>query len=151
MSSAKMATSPKGRYEFFKENLKKFQPYEEEAGKLIEKIKNVKIISYNNNNEYDFITSDNIKYEVKAEPMSLKTNNYFIEYHGYGKQSGINATKAEYYIITNTINYYLIETSKLKELTEIHGKIRTTKDKLTYGYIIKCNIIHDNAEELTII
>ena len=135
-------------YEFFKENLKKFQPFEEEAGKLIEKHKNVTILSYNNNNEYDFITSDNIKYEVKAEPMSLKTNNYFIEYHGYGKQSGINATKAEYYIITNTINYYLIETSKLKELTEIHGKIRTTKDKLTYGYIIKCNIIHDNAEEL---
>ena len=138
-------------YEFFKENLKKFQPYEIKAGELIEKIKNVKIISYNDNNEYDFITSDNIKYEVKAEPSSLKYNNYFIEYHAYGKLSGIKTTKAQYYIITNTINYYLIETSKLKELVKLHGKIRTTKDKLTYGYIIKCDIIHDEAEKLTII
>ena len=47
----------------FYKNLKKFQPYEEEAAKRIEKINNVKVLNYCNDNKYDFLTNDNIKYE----------------------------------------------------------------------------------------
>ena len=128
----------------FYNNLKKFQPYEEEAAKRIEKINNVKVLNYCNDNKYDFLTSDNIKYEVKTEPASLKTNNFFIEFEGYGKPSGINTTEANYYIINDTITYYLISVDKLKLLIE-HKPIIQTKDTKTSGRLIKTQIIKDNS------
>lgn len=128
----------------FYKNLKKFQPYEEEAAKRIEKINNVKVLNYCNDNKYDFLTSDNIKYEVKTEPASLKTNNFFIEFEGYGKPSGINTTEANYYIINDTITYYLISVDKLKLLIE-HKPIIQTKDTKTSGRLIKTQIIKDNS------
>lgn len=128
----------------FYKNLKKFQPYEKEAAARIEKLNNVKILSFCDNNKYDFITDDNIKYEVKTEPASLKTNNFFIEFKGYGKPSGISTTEADYYIISDTINYYLISVYKLKLLVE-NSRIISTKDKLTFGYLIKKQIIKDNS------
>ena len=33
-------------------------------------------VKWCNNYKYDFKTSHNLKYEVKTEPMSLKTNNF---------------------------------------------------------------------------
>ena len=131
-------------YHQFIENLKKFQPYEVEAAQRIEKLNNVKVINFNNDNKYDFVTSDNLKYEVKTEPASLKTNNFFIEFLGYNKPSGISTTEADYYIISDTINYYLISVSSLKILLE-NARIITTKDKLTYGYLIKTQLIKDNS------
>ena len=128
----------------FYKNLKKFQPYEEEAAKRIEKLNKVKVVNYCNDNKYDFLTSDNIKYEVKTEPASLKTNNFFIEFEGYGKPSGINTTEANYYIINDTITYYLISVDKLKLLIE-HKPIIQTKDTKTSGRLIKTQIIKDNS------
>ena len=122
-------------FTLFKQNLIKFKPYEIKAGELIEQYKGVEILHYCNDNKYDFLTNDNIKYEVKAEPMSIKTNNYFIEYMGYGKPSGISTTDADYYIITNTINYYLIDINELKELVIKYGIKRNTKDCSTFGLL----------------
>lgn len=139
-------------FQNFNKNLKMYQPYEIKAAELIQKIKNVKISKYCINNKYDFKTNDNIKYEVKAEPMSLKTNNYFIEYMGYGKASGITTTKANFYIFTDTHdNFYLISVEHLKIIIEKHGIKKTTADRLTFGYIVKCNYINDEAEKLIII
>lgn len=131
-------------YQQFIENLKKFQPYEAEAAQKIEKLNKVKVINFNDDNKYDFITSDNLKYEVKTEPASIKTNNFFIEFLGYNKPSGITTTEADFYIICDTINYYLISVSCLKILVE-NARIITTKDKLTYGYLIKTKLIKDNS------
>ena len=131
-------------YQQFMENLKKFQPYEVEAAQKIEKLNKVKVINFNDDNKYDFLTSDNLKYEVKTEPASIKTNNFFIEFLGYNKPSGITTTEANYYIISDTINYYLISVDKLKILVE-NARIITTKDKSTYGYLIKTKLIKDNS------
>ena len=128
----------------FYNNLKKFHPYEREAAARIERLNKVKVINYCNDNKYDFLTNDNIKYEVKTEPASLKTNNFFIEFKGYGKPSGISTTEANYYIISDTINYYLISVYKLKLLVE-NSRIISTKDKFTFGYLIKKQIIKDNS------
>ena len=81
---------------------------------------------------------------MKTEPASLKTNNFFIEFEGYGKPSGINITEADYYIINDTITYYLIRVSKLKLLIK-DKKIISTYDKLTFGHLIKTQIIKDNS------
>ena len=132
---------------FFYQNLEKFKPYEIEAGKRIMALNNTEIIKWCNNYKYDFKTSpDNIKYEVKTEPMSKKTNNFFIEFYAYGKPSGISISKANFYIFNDTINYYLIETSILKELIQNNNfKMQKKRDKKTIGYLIQTSIIIENS------
>ena len=128
--------------EFFYKNKDEFMKYEIEAAERIKKKYDKKVIKTCNNYKYDFKTDDLIKYEVKAEPTSLKTNNFFIEYFGYGKPSGISISKSNYYIITDTINYYLIDTLTLKEIIERNTfKTVKTRDKMTFGYLVNKNII----------
>ena len=133
---------------FFHENLKRFQPYEVEASEKIKKLKNVEILKFCDDNRYDFKTSDNIRYEVKTEPMSLKTSNFFIEFFAYGKPSGIKTTKANFYIFCDTVNYYMISVDELKLIVKKHGVLIDTKDKLTRGYLVKCAIINDVSIKL---
>jgi hypothetical protein len=129
------------RENFYNKNVKPFLKYEKEAAKRIEKLFNVKIKKFNENNKYDFITTDNIKYEVKTDVLSKKTNNFFIEFSGYGKNSGITVSEANFYIITDTENYYLININILKNICNECEEIRQIKISSTYGYIIKTNII----------
>jgi hypothetical protein len=131
---------------FFFENLEKFKPYEIEAAKRIIKLNNVEVKKWCNNYKYDFKTSDNLKYEVKTEPMSLKTGNFFIEFYGYGKKTGITITKANFYIISDTINYYLINVNVLKEIIDNNKfPMQKTRDKTTIGYLVSKNIIIENS------
>ncbi len=128
--------------EIFYDNLRKFQPYEIEASKRIEAKFNIKTKRFCNTNRYDFKTTDNIKDEVKTEPSSLRTGNFFIEFSGYGKPSGIAVTKSNFNIISDTINYYLISTLILKEIISNNTfKIITTKDNKTIGYLVNKNIV----------
>ena len=128
--------------EFFYKNLEKYKPYEKEAARRIEIKYNIVVKKWCDNYKYDFKCTNNLKYELKCEPTSLRTNNFFIEYFAYGKPSGITTTQSNYYIFCDTINYYLIETIKLKMLIEEHTfKIIQTNDKKTYGYLINKNII----------
>ena len=88
---------------FFYQNLERFKPYEIEAAKRIINLNNTEIIKWCNNYKYDFITSEDLKYEAKTEPMSLQTNNFFIEFLGYGKPTGISSTKSDFYIINGIL------------------------------------------------
>ena len=70
---------------------------------------------------YDF-TSDGIKYEVKADKLTYKTGNLFIEYECSDKPSGITTSEAQmlFYFVINAEGkpdrIYLIETGFLKAL-----------------------------------
>ena len=57
------------------------------------------------NVKYDFMTSDFITYEVKADVMSLATNNFFIEFKKGNHNTGILTTESIFHIITNTKKY----------------------------------------------
>jgi hypothetical protein len=81
---------------------------------------------------------------VKADEMALKTGNFFIEVVGYGKPSGITTTEANFYIISDTEIYYLIDVEILKKVI-IDKPILTTQDGLTMGHIVKRNIIKENS------
>ena len=131
---------------FYEKKVKPFFKFEVESSKRISKLYNVEIISFNNDNKYDFITSDDIKYEVKYDNYSNKSGNFFIEFFAYNKPSGISTSESNFYIITDGINYYLIDTQILLKLCVTFGTTtKTTKDKLTYGYIIPINIIISNS------
>ena len=101
-------------YEAFLKNVDKYHIYEIIASQKICILNNTEVLKFNDNYKFDFKTSDKIKYEVKTDELSLKTNNVFIEFEGYKKASGISISKANYYIFCDTINYYVIEKNKLK-------------------------------------
>jgi len=133
----------------FKELLKIGNLHEDEAIKRIQKMKNVKLTMRQGAENfkyihYDFLTSDNIKYEVKADLLSKKTGNLFIEFiDGRGKISGLALSTANFYIFYTNDLYILIGIDKLKELT-INKPIRRGKDG-TKGYIVKWELIRDNG------
>lgn len=112
---------------------------------------------------YDFSikNADHIyKFEVKADLLSNKTHNYFIEYESSGKPSGIMTSTANYYIITNGEDYYCIKRSKLKAIHHQHlgtpALIRTSyeidtryrpngdvrKPRYTRGVLIKTSVLN---------
>ena len=110
-------------YKAFLKNVDKYHIYEIIASEKICLLNNIKLIKFNDDYRYNFKTSDEIKYEVKTDELSLKTNNLFIEFESYEKPSGVIISKSHYYIFCNTIDYYLIETQKLKEiLSNIENK-----------------------------
>ena len=112
---------------FFNTKVKPFLKYEVEASERIKKLFNV---------------------EIKSDGYSIKSGNFYIEYKGHGKAPGIATTEANFYIITEGTNYYLIEVKILKELCCQYGIIRCTKDGLTFGNIISCNIIINNCQTI---
>ncbi len=88
---------------------------------------------------FDFQTSDHITYEVKADRRSAETGNFFIECDGYGKPSGINITTANRHMITYKSDFYMVETSRIKQLIHKNTYRKTkTQDKygMTYGTLL---------------
>ena len=133
----------KWKTQFYNKYVKPYEQYEIIAADKIKKIYNKDIenlLDKNNGNRFDFICN-NLSFEVKYDRASTVYSNFFIEYMGYDKLIGISITQSNYYIITDGENYYLIETDKLKELCNIHGTFKTTKNKTTQGYIIKKDIV----------
>ena len=102
---------------FFKD-LKYGKRYEEEALKYFE-YKKVHIPK-GRFKGYDFILDDKIKVEVKSDRMAQRTGNIAIEYAYKDYDSGINATKADYYIYFieryNKYDCYKIPVKKLKKI-----------------------------------
>ena len=115
----------------------------------IEKLNNVKCTMRQDDNNFkkmhhDFITSDNIKYEVKADRKGNLTGNCFIEFLDARKKiSGIALSDANFYIIYTHDLYLLIHIDKLKEMT-INKPIARARDG-TKGYIIKWDVIKDSS------
>ena len=62
------------------------------------------------------------------------------------EKKGISTTKSDFYIIDDTIHYYLIETNILKELVKNNNfKMNKTRDITTIGYLVATNIIIERS------
>jgi len=133
-------TEKSNYYKNFVKKRNENEPYEIEAIKIICDRNETELKERCNTYEYDFITKDNISYEVKADHASKKYGNLFIEFKNINGCSGINTTKAEHHIITDgTDNYYMIKTLKLKEyIKKTKPSIREVKKDMlkTQGFII---------------
>ena len=126
-----------------------------EFGQKYEKICATKIghiIGFNDDYKYDFITKDFVKYECKADRMNLVTGNWFIEYSFQNKNSGVYKTEANYYILTNTIDYYKISVERLKKLIQTKQYFKNIcckiQNKYVNGYLFKNYIIAQNSENI---
>ena len=112
--------------------------------------------------EYDLKIYKNnkaIRYEVKSDRLTYKTNNIAIEYECSKKDSGITTTNSDYYayfIIKPNDNYdlYIIPTIEIKTLIKLKQYKRVTNGGDNYkskmylfnitifkNFIIKFNII----------
>ena len=127
--------------------------YEHESSKIICNKYGVTTTNFNDDYKYDFKTSDGLTYEVKADKSSLKYPNFFIEFLQNDKASGIETTQADYYIITNTKQYYLISVDDIKSIIKdqlinnefsIKG-FTSSVGGTTSGYAIKQHIIIDKS------
>ena len=87
--------------------------------------------------QYDFKTSDGIKYEVKGDRLSSKTGNFFIEYMGYDRPCGIAATEADKWMLLYDKSFYVIQTEDLEELTFQATRTSQTKDGMTLGKLVR--------------
>jgi hypothetical protein len=123
---------------------------EQGEGVVIKDLKrlNGKFINDNKDINYDLIMempSGEVIYEIKTDVYCFPdkdTGNIFIEYECRGKDSGINATKADFFVTyfkyMNEIWY--IKTDKLKKIIT-ENKFRTTEQSgdagsNTKGYLI---------------
>lgn len=70
-----------------------------------------------------------ITFEVKNDKMSERTGNFAIEFwNNYSNiASGIESTKAEYYIIVDSQYYYMVRTDALKKYIEDNENIMKIK------------------------
>ena len=86
---------------------------------------------------------EEIKIEVKTDRKSKLTGNFFIEYSQYGKKSGIHRTEADYWVINDTENYWLISIGVIQQtLRQLNrnGSLKTAQN-ITHGYVTKGYII----------
>ena len=139
--------------EYFKRMLELGQKVEDKAIKLIEAEfktncihrqteKNYKLV------HYDFETEDGTTYEVKCDMASVKTNNFFIEYEGYGKKSGLSITTASYHILNSDTSYYIIDTNVLKQLLNTGKYRRVSTNTQTKGFIIPVSVIKEHCYKI---
>jgi hypothetical protein len=125
------------KYQCFKDNLNKCDADEKIAGERVKEYFKSDIIHYNNDYKYDVLLANLAKIEIKTDYKSLTSPNFFIEYYGYNKPSGIQTTESNYYLINDTQNFYLIETYKLKELLKLQKfKTCSTYDELKIGFLV---------------
>jgi len=126
----------------FKNDLKFGQEWEKKAFEALKKFKKNDDLTctFNDDHRYDFITNENKKYEVKTDRASWVTCNFYIEFWCNFKPSGLSTTEADYYIITNTIDFYLVAVDDLVSYINNTGPptVGFKSDVgLVKGYIIK--------------
>lgn len=143
----------------FSEDLKLGQLIEDLAIDMLIVNSNVELLNKNNDYRYDFVMSDNTKYEVKFDRKSFLTKNIYIENMAFGKLSGINRTQADYYIIVvpqsqsgsynlYNLDYYLIPVSKIKELIKDKKYTYINDSQINNGYIFDIDVIKQNSQKL---
>jgi len=119
-------------YDEFIKNVESHHKYEILAQEKLSSFFKTSIKSYNNTKDYDILLENNLKFEVKFIGTFDKYDTVNIECFR-NEPSGILTTKSDYYIITNSVIYYLIKTDKLLKICEI---CEIKKLKYSFCYII---------------
>jgi hypothetical protein len=119
----------------FKTDLVIGQQFERIAFDRLKKYNNEIIdCEFNDTYKYDFITNTKETFEVKCDMSSNRTGNFFIEYIFNNKPSGIAKTESKYYIITDSIEFYMILTEDLIEYIN-NDRPKTVRFKSDTGFV----------------
>lgn len=131
----------------FNKDLKQGQLGEKYVAHILRK-KGFDVLHFGNTSDYDILTlykGNEKSFEVKTDLYEYYknkiTNNLFIEVMCNNKMSGINTSKADYfvYFLPHISEMYMIKMSDLKELLKVEGFRRSSQSgdrgKVT-GYLI---------------
>ena len=110
-------------YYNFEADLKIAEKTEKEVAVILEKHHKAKILEFEDTNKYDIlalIKGKKFTFEVKEDFIGAMTGNVGMEYECRGKPSGIQVSKADFYVYKlhigdNQVLFVLHETGKLKE------------------------------------
>jgi hypothetical protein len=127
-------------YKQFMMDLKAHLCFEEEAARRVQNYFHLKEIPLLNGDVknfkyYDFTDENGKTYEVKTDRRSRDTGNYFVEVMNRCKPSGLSISKSNYYVITDTREYMMIETNVLKVYIETQ-KPRQITINGSVGYLV---------------
>lgn len=101
----------------FLEDLRYGKKYEELALQYID----YDTYSFNNTKEYDIeicFKGAFIRYEVKRDRLADKTGNVAIEFNYNNRDSGLNSTTADYWILFVKDDCYIVPVEELRKLTK---------------------------------
>jgi hypothetical protein len=136
-------------YEKFQRDLIVGQHYEKLASEiLISYLQNgARVLSFNDDYKYDFITSHSFKYEVK---LNTSQTVVFIEYLAFKKPSGLSISEADFHIfvIPKALSkdlYLLISTNEIQQIISKKLYKMNYVDKLKSGYILDIHTILKNS------
>jgi hypothetical protein len=143
---------PTDAYTLFKEKLIIGQHFELLSQKQLMEYYNGKyhVTETCNDASFDFQLSNGKYYEVKYDNKASTTGNIFIENVQFNKPSGIDVTKADYYIIvlnsTNCFNpskyiFLKIRTKKLRKLIKKELYDIYYADRNKSGYLFSDSLI----------
>ena len=99
-------------------------------------IKNITDDETHKINIYDFETTNDIKYEVKGDRLSIKTGNFYIEYSAFNKPSGISISTANIWMLLYGESFYCISSDELKKLCRKYKDKKACCNFETIGYLI---------------
>jgi hypothetical protein len=120
------------------------QEYENKAQDRL-RAYNPQITSITTNNDYKFdliASPDNLKYEIKYDRCAIRTGRFYVEFVGYERPE---TTEADFYIMADGKYWFLIPTSKLKEIVE-DCEIMKSKNGTSIGYLLpRVNVIKNST------
>lgn len=134
---------------------------EKQVAEFMSQVDNLQIVSWCNNKDYDFLATDpkqnQITVEVKEDFTCQRTGNVGVEFESWGRQSGIQTTKADYYVWKihapdNTIRVYQMSVEDLKKhiANEEYFRIVVGGDvgSESKNYLFKLDFIANNSRYL---
>lgn len=138
------------------------QKTEAQIAKFLVETQDMSFISGCNNADYDLKMKFNtngkiVTIEIKEDFTCSKTGNIGVEYESWGRVSGIQISKADFYLYkihmpNNKIGAYIIQTPKLKDMIKNRLYHRTVVggDPGSYSknYLFRLDVVKDNFKFL---
>jgi hypothetical protein len=113
----------------------------------------VGLYAHSNNSQYHFMMTNKIKYAVKYDPLTYKTNRVFIQKRGFFTYSGLDHTIAHFYVIVvdkgepsnnaviKNYDFYLIAVNKINDLIKKNLYSSYYKYCINSGYVFELDVI----------
>lgn len=135
---------------------------EKKIAKLLETAYNLIVLKFNKNKDYDIVmkgkkTGDVYTFEVKEDFTHARTGNIGVEFESWGKASGIQVSKADFYVFVvhnadKTSDAYIIETAVLKSIIkkELYSRIVVGGDvgSESKNYLFEDTVFFQHAKKL---
>lgn len=147
----------------FNKDLSVAEITEKKIAELLQAVFNLVVIKFSKTKEYDILmkgkkTGDLYSFEVKEDFTHARTGNIGLEFESWGRESGIQVSKANYYVYKihnadGSYDVYVIETKVLKALInkKMYSRIVVGGDvgSESKNYLFKDSTFYKYARKIT--